>query len=208
MRSRCRRRARARAGQSELAIAAATGWSWPGRRGGVPAPGWGGRRGRTCPRARAGRRCASGAPGSRRRPRQAVVASKVSITPRPSRVAGKGRRISARTTGARAPDCGSGPGRAGHRRARTPCGDDRALGVPGQIRAVEIGQVVVEDARLGRLAGDDVPYRLIQAARKPGTSPQKRAPLPWPAPRPAWGCASEARASQPAADRREACRNP
>ncbi len=43
--------------------------------------------------------------------------------------------------------------------------DDRVLGLPGQVRAVVIGQVVVEDARLGRLAGDDVPHRLIQAAR-------------------------------------------
>ena len=42
MRSRCRRRVQARAGRSEMAIAAATGWPWPGRRGGVPAPGWAG----------------------------------------------------------------------------------------------------------------------------------------------------------------------
>ena len=43
--------------------------------------------------------------------------------------------------------------------------NDRVFCVPGQVRVVEIGQVVVEDARLWRLAGDDVSQRLIQASR-------------------------------------------
>ena len=47
---------------------------------------------------------------------------------------------------------------------RLPGPDDRVLGVPGQAGAVEVRQVIVEDARLGRLAGDHVPDRLIQAS--------------------------------------------
>lgn len=43
--------------------------------------------------------------------------------------------------------------------------DDRVLGVPGQVRGVEVGEVVVEDARLRRLAADHVPHRLVQAPR-------------------------------------------
>src|SRR5437762_3192508 len=43
--------------------------------------------------------------------------------------------------------------------------DDRVLGGPGQVRAVVVGEVVVEDARLRRLAGDHVPHRLVQAPR-------------------------------------------
>src|SRR5262249_11964152 len=41
--------------------------------------------------------------------------------------------------------------------------DDRVLRLPGKVGAIEVGQVVVEDARLGRLAGDRVPDRLIEA---------------------------------------------
>ena len=39
--------------------------------------------------------------------------------------------------------------------------DHRILGVPGQVGAVEVGEVIVENARLGRLAGDHVQHRLI-----------------------------------------------
>jgi hypothetical protein len=35
--------------------------------------------------------------------------------------------------------------------------DDRILRVLGQVGIVEVGQVVVENARLGQLAGDHVP---------------------------------------------------
>jgi len=42
--------------------------------------------------------------------------------------------------------------------------DDGVLGLPGQIGGIEIGQVVVQDARLGRLPGHDVPHRLTQAS--------------------------------------------
>src|SRR6266571_1572952 len=41
--------------------------------------------------------------------------------------------------------------------------DDRVLGFPGQVGAVKVGQVVVENARLRRLPGYHVPYRLAQA---------------------------------------------
>jgi hypothetical protein len=56
--------------------------------------------------------------------------------------------------------------------------DDRIFCVPGQVRVVELGQVVVEDARLWRLSGDDVPHRLIRASSNqvPGRKSQRSRP--------------------------------
>ena len=113
------------------------------------------------------------------------MASNVSIAASVECAGGRARRISARTTGARGPGCGSGPGRAGQRRSR-PRPDDRVLRVPGKVGVIEVGEVVVEDPRIGRLAGDDVPDRLIEAsgdqiparqvhARRPGQHLGQRA---------------------------------
>ena len=41
--------------------------------------------------------------------------------------------------------------------------DDRVLGLPGQVRRVEVAEVVVQDPGLGRLAGDPVPDGLVEA---------------------------------------------
>ena len=96
-------------------------------------------------------------------PRQAVVASRCRSPPRWTHAAGRASQTSAHTASACGPGCGSAPARAASE-DRLPSPDDHILGLPRQVRAVEAGQVIAEDAGLGRLASDHVPHRLMQAA--------------------------------------------
>src|SRR5260370_8535646 len=56
--------------------------------------------------------------------------------------------------------------------------DHRVFSVPGQVGAVEVGEVIVENACLGWLAGDHVPDGLIEApgAQVPSGQAHPRGP--------------------------------